>query len=48
MTKTLADHAEEWQIERGKTVPSMTDKAWRKMYEEWVEWSFRDMKTSDL
>jgi len=38
---TLQDHAELWQVERGKKVPDRRSKAYKKMYETWVEWSWK-------
>lgn len=39
---TLAQHAEQWWKEKGEKVPRRDTKAYLKMYEEWVEYAFRD------
>ena len=44
----LYEHAEAWQRERGKPVPERYSKEWRKMYEEWAVWSFRDLPVIEL
>jgi hypothetical protein len=40
---TLADHAEAWWREKGKTVPPRDTAEWQAMYETWVEWAFFDL-----
>ena len=39
---TLAWHAEQWWIEKGNKVPSRDTKEWQNMYEEWIEFAFKD------
>ena len=39
---TLADHAEAWQLKRGKTVPPPDTPEWQAMYEKWIEFAFAD------
>lgn len=39
---TLAQHAEAWWTEQGKTVPPAGTPAWTKMYEEWHAFAFAD------
>ena len=39
---TLADHSEAWCSEKGRRVPKRGTKAWREMYEEWIEYAFED------
>ena len=38
--KTLWEHAEEWWVEQGKTVPKKNTPEYEQMYEEWVDWAF--------
>ena len=39
---TLAEHAEAWWQEQGKTVPERDTLAWEVMYAAWVTWVFAD------
>jgi len=39
---TLAEHAEAWWREQGKKVPRRNTKKWKKMYEKWVAFAFKD------
>lgn len=43
--KTLADHADEWLKEQGYDVPPRNTKAWRKLYEKWIDFAFKDFKS---
>lgn len=40
--KTLGDHAEEWYSEQGCKIPARGTIEWRKMYEKWAEFAFKD------
>ena len=37
---TLADHAESWQLEQGKTLPARGTDEWDIMYELWIAYAF--------
>jgi len=39
---TLAEHAEVWCEEQGKTVPPPDTPEWQTMYEEWIGFAFAD------
>ena len=39
---TLADRAEAWQKERGKTVPDRGTEVWKKMYLDWVDIALKE------
>lgn len=38
---TLAQHAEAWWNEQGKTVPPSNTPEWEAMYEKWIEYAFQ-------
>jgi len=40
--KTLAEHAEEWWQEKGHKVPKKGTKAWKAMYQKWIDFAFKD------
>ena len=44
---TLAQHAEQWYLEKGIDMPSAPD-VYQAMYEQWVEWAFSDLHTPDV
>lgn len=39
-TETLADHAESWAKEQGKTIPARGTDEWTKLYESWIDYAF--------
>ncbi len=41
---TLADHAEAWWRENGRTLPPRGTAEWQAMYETWVDWAFADLR----
>jgi len=46
---TLADHAEQWHLEHGRTMPSdrsLSNPLYKEMYEQWVNWAFQDFRES--
>jgi hypothetical protein len=42
--QNLADHAESWAAENGKTVPKRGTDEWDMMYNEWIEYAFEDFR----
>jgi hypothetical protein len=40
---SFAEHAEAWYTDQGNVVPECDTEAWLKMYEEWVEFAFKDL-----
>jgi len=37
---TMEEHAEAWQLERGRIVATRGTLAWQVMYEEWIVFAF--------
>ncbi len=45
---TLADHAEAYHSEQGKTMPPRDAPEWQMMYEEWIDFAFAEAPNVSL
>jgi len=43
----LYEHAEDWWVKKGNTIPEKGTKAYKKMYNKWIAYAFEDMRNKD-